>query len=557
MTNSGELLISEDSIIRAVLILVYVPVCALVYWRLMPRLAQTYKRLAGGFLAAQALAIAAALFYRPKSGFEVWLWNLEQEWNIPATLMSTQLALVGGIALLTAWYSKKKPVWEQLYLVSIGLIFPYLALDEYLKLHESGQLAIPYSAMGAIIVIATIVAASLSPRQNMLWRAGLLAGVATGVMGGIVIDKMPPLCGSFLFLPLDGCLQLSFWEESLELLGIWVAMVAMLGHLSEAVPKPKPNLRSLLYFLPAFWIFLLLLDPLVLQLEFRLLARPVDAQFKSGINLRGYRIDREDEAARLWLYTSARSRDYIGRGVRMGYSVHFVDQESGESIASLNEFAHIPQDAWLFGPSYTPLFRDELALPLPPETPVNRAYSIVLSVWREKDQGHLFQPIITSDLELLSETQVLLGELAIPAEADNLATVPLAEFDNGFVLEAVNLPERAQAGETLSVNFAWRSKSDGSEDHVQFLHLGHEETGAWFVYDQPPLGPRLPARLWYSGLADSETWRVPLPPELAPGQYRVFTGIYRARDGERVPASDSTGERWLDARVRLGMLIIE
>ncbi|MCY4540082.1 MAG: hypothetical protein OXE52_17855, partial [Chloroflexi bacterium] len=134
---------------------------------------------------------------------------------------------------------------------------------------------------------------------------------------------------------------------------------------------------------------------------------------------------------------------------------------------------------------------------------------------------------------------------------------PLAVFDNGFALEAVDLPESAGLGETLSINFAWRSEAEGREDYVQFLHLGHEETGAWFVYDQQPLGPRLPARLWYRGLADSETWRVPLPPDLSPGQYNVFTGIYRASDRERVPASDSTGERWLDARVRLGTLTIE
>ena len=83
------------------------------------------------------------------------------------------------------------------------------------------------------------------------------------------------------------------------------------------------------------------------------------------------------------------------------------------------------------------------------------------------------------------------------------------------------------------------------------------ESGVWFVYDHQPLGPRLPTRLWYSGLADSETWQVPLPADLAPGRYNIFTGLYRARDQERIPASDADGEPWLDARVSLGALIIE
>ena len=193
---------------------------------------------------------------------------------------------------------------------------------------------------------------------------------------------------------------------------------------------------------------------------------------------------------------------------------------------------------------------------IPPQTPVNRAYWVILSLWRKNGGDYVPRMVRASDLELLSETQVLLGELVIPTEPDNLPTVPLAEFDNGFALEAVDLPDRAQPGETLNINFAWRSKAEGREDHVQYLHMEHVETGAWFVYDQQPLGPRLPARLWYSGLADSETWRVPLPADLAPGQYSIYTGIYRASDRERVPATNADGERWLDARVLLGKLII-
>ena len=97
----------------------------------------------------------------------------------------------------------------------------------------------------------------------------------------------------------------------------------------------------------------------------------------------------------------------------------------------------------------------------------------------------------------------------------------------------------------------------GEEDHVQFLHFGHAESGEWWIYDQHPLGPRLPTRLWYQGLADSEVWQVPLPADLAPGRYTFFTGLYRTRDSERVPVSDADGTPWLDARVPLGVLFVE
>ena len=148
-------------------------------------------------------------------------------------------------------------------------------------------------------------------------------------------------------------------------------------------------------------------------------------------------------------------------------------------------------------------------------------------------------------------------ELVIPAAPAIPPASPAALFDNGFSLDAVTMPETARAGEHLNLKFTWRSDSQGLEDHAQFLHLGHAESGEWFVYDQQPLGARLPSRLWYSGLADSEVWSVPLPADLAPGRYEVFTGLYRARDKERVPTTDADGVPWLDNRVTLGNLIVE
>ena len=47
------------------------------------------------------------------------------------------------------------------------------------------------------------------------------------------------------------------------------------------------------------------------------------------------------------------------------------------------------------------------------------------------------------------------------------------------------------------------------------------------------------------------------PADLSPGRYEVFTGLYRSRDLERVPARDADGVAWLDGRVLLGNLIIE
>ena len=270
--------------------------------------------------------------------------------------------------------------------------------------------------------------------------------------------------------------------------------------------------------------------------------------------MHGYRIDSGEEAVLIRLYASGRPWNYIW----LGYSIHLVDRVSGESVASLDEWADRRHGFWLLGPDYMSIYRQWMELEIPPAATANRALWVVLTLWREQDGEYVRQKVLASDHQLLDDTQVVLGELVLPSASNaSPPTVPLAVFDSGFTLDAVDIPARAQPGETLTISFTWRSSSDGNDDLVQFLHFGHEESGAWWVYDQQPLGPRLPTRLWYNGLVDSDTWNVPLPANLAPGRYTIFTGLYRQNDLERVPASDANGRPWLDARVSLGNLMIE
>ena len=44
--------------------------------------------------------------------------------------------------------------------------------------------------------------------------------------------------------------------------------------------------------------------------------------------------------------------------------------------------------------------------------------------------------------------------------------------------------------------------------------------------------------------------------DLAPGDYSLFTGLYRLSDRERLPATDADGEPYMDGRVPLGGLRI-
>ena len=117
-------------------------------------------------------------------------------------------------------------------------------------------------------------------------------------------------------------------------------------------------------------------------------------------------------------------------------------------------------------------------------------------------------------------------------------------------------PAHARAGAPLSVDFTWSAANDGGEDWTQFLHFVHEESGYFWNHDQPPLGARLPTRLWYADLADRETWQFILPDDMPAGRYQLYTGLYRLSDLERMTVYDEFGDPLPDERLSLGFMQI-
>ena len=437
------------------------------------------------------------------------------------------------------------------------MVFLFLAWDELTSFHESiRNWELVYAALGAVVAATTLIVAARSERRAWLWHACLLFGLASAAFGAIVLEQLRSLeiCGSVGIVRLNECLDSEEYEEILESIGIWLVLVSVAGRYSSVAARPSARVRGFLYLIPVIWVVLHLNPSIIEFIEYRHSFRQVSIQYESEVKLQAYRIDGGANAYTLQLYMSFGSWQ-VGNG--LGYSFHLVDQATGASVASADESASRAHHLRLSQNKLRWFYKQSIELEIPTMTSVNRALWAVLTLWREQDGDYVHQRVLSTDLSLLHDAQVVLGELVLPADSAASSTIPLAKFDNGFALDAVELPERAQAGETLSIPFAWRSDEDGQEDHAQFLHLGHEESGIQWGHDQHPLGARLPTRLWYRGLADVEVWEVSLPADLAPGRYNVSTGLYRRRDQERVPAQDADGQPWLDGRVSLGSLIVE
>lgn len=539
-----------DTLIRVFILSLYILLAVFYYRLITPRLSRTARRLAILMLLAQLFVITIAIEFRAEWGLDDWLWDLNRDWNIPSVVASTQLALIAGVAFITAWLAKAQ-VGLRWYLAAIGLVFLFMARDEYAAFHEAflGWERY-YAGLGGALVVATLLAARRSPRSARIWHLCLLAGLALSALGGIGIEQLRPqlqgpICDDLGWLRLDGCLQTYQYEETLEFAGMWLVLLGILGHFSGFASGASSRARRLLYVVPILWILWLMNEPFIHR---QFLVRPDSIVFESGVELLHTSVDKRSRSLHVELDASARRGDHA----ELGYSVHLVDQVRGGSVAGRDAHWCCQQSA--LGDALR--FRQRIEVTIPPEAPVNRALWIVLTLWREIDGEYERQSVLAGDLQLLDETQLVLGEMAIHSESFPPSSIPLARFDNGFALSAADLPERAQAGEILPILFSWRSDEAGRENLTQFLHFVHEESGAWWGFDQPPLGARLPTRLWYSGLADSETWQAPLPEDLEPGQYAVYTGLYRAVDLRRITASDAAGQPWRDARILLGTVSI-
>ena len=244
-------------------------------------------------------------------------------------------------------------------------------------------------------------------------------------------------------------------------------------------------------------------------------------------DLQIYRLDRDDAGASLQFFALPRSWHHY---TDIGYSLHLVDQVSGISYAAEDASGRrnhrLPY--WIAKREY--IYKQWLNIDIPPETERNRALWLVLTAWRKQNGEFPSLEIEHSDYPLLGRNQIIVSELVLKETGGPPNGNPVAFFEPGVVLEDAEFPQRGQAGTSLPFRFEWRSAERIEQDIVQFLHIGHAASGEWLVFDQPPLGARLPGRLWYKGMADSEEWQVPLPVDLAPGQYSLYTGLYRVSD---------------------------
>lgn len=116
-----------------------------------------------------------------------------------------------------------------------------------------------------------------------------------------------------------------------------------------------------------------------------------------------------------------------------------------------------------------------------------------------------------------------------------------ADFGDVIHLRGYDLDaSTVQSSHVLTVTLEWQALAAVNADYWIFIHVLNDGAERVAQIDVPLGTDRWPLRMWYAGRYVSTRHRVPLPPDLPAGVYRLAMGIYDPHTFARLPLR--TGE---------------
>lgn len=135
-------------------------------------------------------------------------------------------------------------------------------------------------------------------------------------------------------------------------------------------------------------------------------------------------------------------------------------------------------------------------------------------------------------VEAVDRLYSLPKDIAVPLEI---------RYEPGIVLRGVS-PGAIDLvpGEPLSLTLYWQTEVKTREPVTAFVHI-LDSTGSIVTQaDRWPGG--VPSNIWSQDQVIIDEYHLILPEDMAPGDYRIVTGLYTASNGKRLPAFDNSGE---------------
>jgi 4-amino-4-deoxy-L-arabinose transferase-like glycosyltransferase len=156
-------------------------------------------------------------------------------------------------------------------------------------------------------------------------------------------------------------------------------------------------------------------------------------------------------------------------------------------------------------------------------------------------------PVLSNENKPISD-KLFLGPIKVtpaPPSAEELqrAQPSGAQFANLFALQGYRLDETARAGESPGMTLYWKSIAKTDKDYTVFVHLIDSSGRVRAQVDAQPRGGTYPTSIWDAGEVIRDDYTLPLPRDLAPGEYTIEVGAYEYPSLTRLTVSDADGNR--------------
>jgi hypothetical protein len=258
-------------------------------------------------------------------------------------------------------------------------------------------------------------------------------------------------------------------------------------------------------------------------------------------------------------------------GARVGHRV-FAPQEEAEGVDQLGRYVNEQPDAGSAVASVhyqsLEMLRQYYGGPIAPLTEPIADYRIFMlnytlrgaaaDRWGELWDTYRFRvPERTVSFDGLTYASLYRehsGE--IPA---SFAEIPVAAtFDNRIQLLGYSLDEpQVWPGQPLLLALYWQAADPMPQDYTVFVHVLSEQGNLLAQQDNQPARATRPTYSWAAGEVIEDTYEIPIPPDTAPGNYRLVVGMYELATGERLPVADATGASLPHEQVLLASVEVE
>jgi hypothetical protein len=111
-------------------------------------------------------------------------------------------------------------------------------------------------------------------------------------------------------------------------------------------------------------------------------------------------------------------------------------------------------------------------------------------------------------------------------------------------------------GNQFRLTLVWQTEALFPANYAVFLHLEDEAGELVAQNDSFPLQGIRPTTSWRPGEVLIDDHTLLLPPDLPPGDYMLWVGLYNPDTGERLPVTTVNGERPMDGRLLLGTVAV-